>query len=103
MSDSLRESEIDFGQELPRQDFFPTWQLARLWHCTAQHVVNLVESGELLIALDLRGKASSKSMIRVPRKAVVRFLNARKDLAAIAEANPRPAYRDASKRKARAA
>src|SRR6266446_5915137 len=84
------EFDIDFGQELPPQDFFPVWQLAKIWHCSSEHVTRLVESEELPVGVDLRNKASSKTMIRVPRKSVVEFLNRRKDREAIAEANPYP-------------
>lgn len=94
-----REFDIDFNAELPPWEFFPVWQLAKSWNCSREHVANLVESGELPVGLDLRTKGSSKSMIRVPRRAVVEFLNRRKDIAAVAEANPQPAYRDASKRR----
>lgn len=87
------EFDIDFNAELPPQDFFPVWQLAKSWRCSPEHVIRLVESGELPVGLDLRNKASSKTMIRVPRKSVVKFLTRRKDMAAIAEANPYPKAR----------
>ena len=79
---------IDFNEELPVWDFFPLWWLAKHWHCDARHVFNLIESGEIKVVVDLRNKASSKTMIRVPRKSVVEFLNRRRDLKAVAENNP---------------
>lgn len=97
------EFDIDFSQELPPWDFFPIWHLAERWHCSPAHIINLIASGQLPVNVDLRNLNTSRSMIRVPRKSVVAFLNARKDLAAIAEANPKPAYRDASKRKPKTA
>lgn len=53
-------------------------QLAKEWHCTTQHIFNLIEEGQLPGAVDLRGKAATKTMIRVPRASVVEFLNRRK-------------------------
>ena|ERR1017187_3299066 len=85
--------DIDFNVELPPWDFFPVFCLAEKWHVTTQHVINLIESGELEVGVDLRNKASSRAVIRVPRKSVVRFLNARKDLQAVADSNPSPAPR----------
>jgi hypothetical protein len=73
-----QEFDIDFHASLPPQDFFPVWQLARIWKAHRQHVINLIESGELKVPVDLRNKASSRSMIRVPRASVVEFLNRRK-------------------------
>lgn len=84
------EFDIDFNAALPPQEFFPAWQLARSWHCHVSHVINLIQSGELPVGVDLRNKASSKTMIRVPRASVALFLNRRKDLEAIAEKNPYP-------------
>jgi hypothetical protein len=84
------EFDIDFDDELPRWEFFPVYWLAKRWHATSQHVFNLIESGELEVGVDLRNKASSRTMIRVPRKSVVRFLNKRKNLQAVAAANPSP-------------
>ncbi len=73
------EFDLDFEAELPpKMDFFPVWFLAKLWHCSAQHVLNLIDTGEMPVPVDLRGKAATKTMIRVPRKSVVEFLNRRK-------------------------
>lgn len=73
------EFDLDFDAELPpNMAFFPVWFLAKLWHCSVQHVLNLVDSGELPVPVDLRGKAATKTMIRVPRASVVEFLNRRK-------------------------
>jgi hypothetical protein len=73
------EFDLDFDAELPpKMEFFPVWFLGKLWHCSAQHVINLVDSGELKVPVDLKGKAASKTMIRVPRASVVEFLNRRK-------------------------
>ena len=73
------EFDLNFEEELPRNmEFFPVWFLAKLWHATSNHVVNLIDSGELKVPVDLRNKASSRAMIRVPRACVVEFLNRRK-------------------------
>lgn len=83
-----KEFDIDFNDELPPWDFFPVWWLAERWHCDTEHIVHLIDSGELPLGVDLRNKGSSKTMIRIPRKSVVHFLNLRKDLEAVAENNP---------------
>ena len=63
-----KEFDIDFDAELPpNMAFFPLWWLAKRWHCSVQHVINLVDSGELKVPVDLKGKSASKSMIRAPR------------------------------------
>ena len=70
--------DVDFQDHLPRIEFVPVFLLAKLWRCHRQHIINLIDSGELKVPVDLRGKASSKSMIRIPRASVVEFLNRRK-------------------------
>lgn len=73
------EFDLNFDDELPpKMDFFPVWFLAKLWHAHRQHIVNLIDSGELKVPVDLRNKASSRAMIRVPRASVVEFLTRRK-------------------------
>jgi hypothetical protein len=44
-------------------------------------LVNLVESGEIKPAFDFRGKASSRSCMRIPREALMEFLESRKIIA----------------------
>ncbi len=73
------QEELDFEHGLPAgMDFFPVWWLASRWGVSKQHVINLVESGEIRVALDLRGGGASKSLIRVPRCSVLEFLKKRK-------------------------
>ena len=74
---SQKEFSIDFGDELPPWDFFPIHYLAKRWHCSIQHIFNLIESGEIKVSTDLRNAAASRAMIRIPRKSVVEFLNRR--------------------------
>lgn len=82
-----------FDSELPDWHFFPLHWLANHLRVTTKHVDTLIATGEIKMALDLRGKASSRATIRIPRKAIVDFLNARRDVEAVAAANPRPKYR----------
>lgn len=71
--------EFDFEHDLPAgKEFFSVPFLARLWGCSNEHVIGLIESGEIAIAADLRGTGSTKTMWRVTRRAVVDFLNRRK-------------------------
>ena len=73
------EFEIDFDSELPAYArFFPVFLLAKIFRCHRQHVINLIESGDLKVPIDLRGPRATKSMWRAPRPAVVEFLNNRK-------------------------
>jgi hypothetical protein len=88
-----KELEIDFGHELPSWDFFPIIWLAERWHCSSMHIFRLIESGELPVPIDLRNKGSSRATIRIPRKALIEFLNRRANIAAIAAKNPQPKAR----------
>jgi len=58
---------------------FAIWQLSKVLRCNRQHIVDLVEQGEL-VAFDLRGANSSRSCVRVPRASVIAFLEARQNV-----------------------
>jgi len=62
---------------LPPGDSFPVYVLARCFHVHRQHVLNLIDAGELKCAIDFRSPGSSRSTIRVPRWAVEEFLKSR--------------------------
>jgi hypothetical protein len=62
---------------LPSGDNFPVYVLARYLHVHRQHVLNLIDSGEIKCAIDIRGPGASRSTIRVPRWAVEEFLKSR--------------------------
>jgi hypothetical protein len=102
MADAPRkqaEFDIDFAQELPPWDFFPVWWLAKSWHGSDEHVLRLIEKGELPVGVDLRSPGASRSMIRIPRKSVIEFLNRRKNLEGIATKARSVNYNEASKRR----
>jgi excisionase family DNA binding protein len=63
--------------ELPPGDHFPVYVLARYLHVHRQHVLNLIDSGEIKCAIDIRGAQASRSTIRIPRWAVEDFLKSR--------------------------
>ena len=63
--------------ELPAGENFPVHVLARFLHVHRQHVLNLIDSGDLKCAVDIRGPGSSRSTIRIPRWAVEEFLKSR--------------------------
>lgn len=92
MSATAEEQELNFEHELPAgMNSFSLLWLANFWGCSLRHVFNLVESGAFGPgAVDLRNIKSSRSMIRLPRKTVVEFLNNRQKLEAIAEQSPQP-------------
>lgn len=63
-------------EHLPAGESFPVWKLAQLFHVSAQHLVDLIEEGEI-VAFDLRGKTSSRACIRVQRAELIKFLQSR--------------------------
>ncbi len=65
---------------LPPGETFAVWQLAKLLWCHRNHLVHLIEEGEL-VAFDLRGKGSTRSTLRVPRGSIVSFLEKRQVIA----------------------
>jgi hypothetical protein len=76
MSDQSRieaEKTLPYGKEWssPRC-------LARHWGRSVQHVLNLVESGEIRDNVDMRGAGARRSSTNIPRHAVVDFLLKRK-------------------------
>ncbi|GEM_PF-4291861 len=71
------QTELDFENHLPGgMESFSVRFLAGWFRTSHRHWINLVESGALKAA-DLRGNGASKSMIRIPRAELVRFLNER--------------------------
>ena len=93
---SQEKFDIDFNDALPRWESFSVHWIANHWRCSVQHVINLIESGELPVDADLRKKAPTKTMIRVSRKSLAEFMNSRKDLAAVAARSP--AYKKKAKK-----
>jgi len=71
----MTESQVQMA--LPEGDSFPVHVLARFWHVHRQHVINLIDSGEIKCAIDLRGASGSRSTIRVPRWAAEEFVKSR--------------------------
>jgi Helix-turn-helix domain len=63
---------------LPPGESFPVHLLARVLHVHRTHVINLIDAGEIKCAVDLRGPGASRSTIRVPRAAVIAFLESRR-------------------------
>ncbi|MFZ4780517.1 MAG: hypothetical protein ACOYM3_34625 [Terrimicrobiaceae bacterium] len=75
--DSTVQPELEFDIRLPSgMESFTVRFLAGWFHTSAQHWINLVETG-VLKAIDLRTPGASKSMIRIPRAELVKFLNAK--------------------------
>ena len=69
------EPEFDFKHHLPAgMESFPVRWLARWFDTSTQHWINLVDSGALR-AVDLRSPGTSKSMLRIPRAALISYLN----------------------------
>ena len=98
------EFNLDFEALLPDWDGFPVWWLAKRWlakrwRLSDSHWLRLLDDGDLKACVDLRRSGSSRSVIRITRAALLEFFHRRKDLPAVAAANPRPLYREESKRK----
>lgn len=94
---------LDFAAMLPDWDGFPVWWLAKRWKISDEHWQNLIDRGELKACVDLRTPGSSRSVLRVTRASLLEFFHRRKDIHAVADANPRPAYREESIRRPRIA
>jgi len=74
------QEEFDFDNELPAgKQFVSVPFLAALWDCDAKHVHNLIDKGAIELSASLHSPEASKSMRRVPRAAIVKFLNKRKN------------------------
>jgi hypothetical protein len=74
---SPAEPELDFEHHLPAgMESFTVRFLAAWFNTSAQHWINLIYQGAIKAA-DLRGPAASKSMLRVPRAELIRYLNSR--------------------------
>jgi hypothetical protein len=74
------QGEFDFEHELPAgKEFFTVPFLAALWDCDAKHVHNLIDKGAIKLSASLHSPEATKSMRRVPRSAVIEFLNRRRD------------------------
>lgn len=71
---------MNVTEYLPPGESFPVHLLARVLHVTRNHVINLIDTGEIKCAVDLRGAGASRSTIRVSRAAVVEFLESRRIL-----------------------
>jgi hypothetical protein len=67
--------EFDFANNLPAgmETFSVRW-LGTWFKTSAQHWINLVESGAIT-AVDLRSPGTSKSLMRIPRAALIAYLN----------------------------
>jgi excisionase family DNA binding protein len=62
---------------LPAGESVAVYELARFLKVRREQVLEWIDEGELSPAYDLRGKGSSRSLIRIPRAAVVEFLESR--------------------------
>jgi len=83
----------DFDRQLPAgKEFFSIGDLAKLWSVSEKVVQSLVDDGSVVLAVDLAPTASKHKLTRIPRRAVVALLDARKDqekLEALRSANRR--------------
>jgi excisionase family DNA binding protein len=62
---------------LPIGESVTVYELARFLKVRREVVLEWIESGELSPAYDLRSPGSGRSVIRIPRAAVLEFLESR--------------------------
>lgn len=75
--DPTVQPELEFDIRLPSgMESFTVRFLAAWFGSSPQHWIKLIEGGHLK-ALDLRTPGASKSMHRIPRNELVRFLNSK--------------------------
>ena len=75
---AAEKSESRFTHILPAgREFFRLREVAEMWSCHGTHVTRLIECGALAAAVDLRLPGTSKAMVRIPRAALVEFLEKR--------------------------
>jgi len=65
------------AEHLPNWESFPVNFLAKYLQIHRDHVLRLIELGEISPVLDLRAPNSTRSCLRVPREAVLDFLKTR--------------------------
>ncbi len=69
---------LDVEAWVPKtQSAFRINQVAEFLSCTAQHIFNLVNAGEIQVPAENIARAASRPGIMVPRKSLVAFLRAR--------------------------
>ena len=79
MSLTAQQPEFDFDHSLPAgKEWFSVRWLARHWGKSVQHIINLIDSGEIKESVDMRGKKAKRSDRIVVRAAVIDFLNKRR-------------------------
>jgi hypothetical protein len=72
------QGDFNFDHQLPAgMETFSVRFLATWFKCTPQHWINLVEQGAIA-AIDLRSPGASKSMLRITRSEVVRYIHSKK-------------------------
>jgi excisionase family DNA binding protein len=75
----VKENNPDFDLALPKGVAFLTIrQLAVSLGVSRQHVMNLIEKGDLEAGADVSVTGSTRSSLRIPRASVIRFLNSRR-------------------------
>ena len=87
MTTPALQPEFDFEHELPAgKEWFSVRWLARHWGVSERTITRLIEEGSLRKQIDLAPGESKHALIRVARAALVKFLNKRSNLDALAAA-----------------
>lgn len=97
------QSSFDPETWLPSPRFMRVKEFAERMCCSTTHILNLIKDGAIVVPQELKDSAPSGPSMRIPRASLVDFLNERKNIKAVAAANPKPVYNAASKRKPKAA
>lgn len=73
------QTELDFEFHLPPdREKFRVWEVATILHCTQEHVIHLIEEGQLGPVVDIKTAGATRSSFVVPRPGLVKFLQERK-------------------------
>jgi excisionase family DNA binding protein len=65
-------------KRLPAGENFTVNELAAFLKVGRGKVLEWIEEGEIRVAYDLRGAGSPRSLIRIPRRVVIEFLESRR-------------------------
>jgi hypothetical protein len=77
---AANQSSYDPERLLPAgKEWFSVPFLSTLWGCDPKHVHALIDKGAIKWSASLHTQGATKSMRRIPRAAIVAFLNSREN------------------------
>ena len=76
-NESRLAAPLDVENIIPKVPFIRIQQLAKIVACSPQHVVHLIENGDIVVPAELQSSAPSKTAIRIPRESLINFMRER--------------------------